>query len=301
LEAESSPTADQPKPKLRWFRLTPDRIVVALLVVEGFLLLSEWFDWFAFNHQTWTVLIALAAVGLTLLSMLLWFVMALLFRWRFQYGIRSLMLLVVAVAVAFSWVAVEMRNERRQGEAASAIRKARGGVESQWTWLGRVLRDRSLVRVKKVVVPEGSVAGDVFVHFGEIRELRLLGLSNGQVTDAGLVYLQGLKQLQGLCLDDTQVTDAGLVHLRGSKQLRRLDLNRTRITDAGLVHLRELKQLQALGLGGNQVTDVGLEHLRGLKRLQALSLYGTKVTDQGVEKLQQALPNCEIDCIGGMP
>jgi hypothetical protein len=37
MESDSPPTAEQPKPKLRWFRLTPDRIVVALLVAEGFL------------------------------------------------------------------------------------------------------------------------------------------------------------------------------------------------------------------------------------------------------------------------
>ena len=33
-------------PKTRWYRLTPDRAVVALLVLEGFLLLSASFHWF---------------------------------------------------------------------------------------------------------------------------------------------------------------------------------------------------------------------------------------------------------------
>ncbi len=113
-------TATEPQPaavgrKLRWYRLTPDHLVIGLLAVEGFLLLSEWFGWFAFNRQSWTVLIALAVVGATLLLMLLWFAAALLFRWRFQYGLRSLMLLVVAVAIPCSWVAVEMQK-RAAGE-----------------------------------------------------------------------------------------------------------------------------------------------------------------------------------------
>ena len=69
-------TANQ---KLRWYQPTPGWLLVVLLVVEGLLLLSEWFDWFAFNRQTWTVLIALAAVGATLLLMFVWFVVALLF------------------------------------------------------------------------------------------------------------------------------------------------------------------------------------------------------------------------------
>ena len=39
-------------------------VVFGLLVVEGVLWLSERFQWFAFNHhKSWTVLIAVAAVG----------------------------------------------------------------------------------------------------------------------------------------------------------------------------------------------------------------------------------------------
>jgi hypothetical protein len=186
METNPSPTADQPK--LRWFRLTPDRIVVALLVVEGFLLLSEWFRWFAFNRQTWTVLIALAAVGLALVVMFLWFVMALLFRWRFQYGIRSLMLLTVGVAVACSWVAVEMRNERRQKAAAEAIEKMGGGVESEATWLGRLLRDRSLVTATKM-------------------------FHQTNATDAELAHLEGTPHLQWLWLNCSPITDAGVPDL----------------------------------------------------------------------------------------
>ena len=53
--------AETPEPNRRWFRLTPDRLMVGLLALEGFLLLSEWFRWFPFNqHKGWTVLIAMA-------------------------------------------------------------------------------------------------------------------------------------------------------------------------------------------------------------------------------------------------
>ena len=46
--------ADAPKAKPRWYRLTPGHVVLGLLAVEGFLLLSEWFEWFAFNrHKGW--------------------------------------------------------------------------------------------------------------------------------------------------------------------------------------------------------------------------------------------------------
>ena len=84
--------ADAPETKLRWYRLTPNRLVLGLLAVEAFLLLSNWGGWFPFNqHKGWTVLMAVAAVGLTFLWMLLWFAAALLFRCRFQYSLRSLL------------------------------------------------------------------------------------------------------------------------------------------------------------------------------------------------------------------
>ena len=53
-----------PEANLRRPRLAPDRCVLGLLALEGFLLLSAWFRWFAFNqHKGWTVLIAMAASG----------------------------------------------------------------------------------------------------------------------------------------------------------------------------------------------------------------------------------------------
>ncbi len=99
----------------RWYRLTPDRVVVALLALEFVLLLSAWFQWFAFNrHKGWSVLVAIAGVGLALLLMFLWFLAALIFRWRFQFSIRALLLLVVVVAIPFSWLETEIQQARKQ-------------------------------------------------------------------------------------------------------------------------------------------------------------------------------------------
>src|SRR5664279_2974941 len=93
-----------PISKPRWHCFTPDRFILGLLIVEGFLLLSEQFGWFAFNERKGlTLLIAVAACGMTLLILLLWFVTALLLRRRFQYGIRSLLALTVIVAILSSW------------------------------------------------------------------------------------------------------------------------------------------------------------------------------------------------------
>jgi Leucine-rich repeat (LRR) protein len=190
-------------------------------------------------------------------------------RW-YQWRLRSLFLLTLLVAIGMSWLTVTIQGQRRQKAAAEEITKAGGWAKSEPTWLGKLLRDDSLVRVTEV------------------------NLFWASTTDAELVYLQGLSQLQELWLNSNRVTDAGLVHLQGLRQLKHLSLNNSKVTDAGLVYLQGLTKLQNLVLEQTPITDAGLVHLHGLSQLHSLYLSGTKVTDQGVKKLQQALPNCQI-------
>jgi hypothetical protein len=105
-------------PKARWFRPTPDRLVIWLLVVEGLLWLSERFEWVA---KGWPALIAIAVVGMAMAVMGMWFAVAVILRWRFQFSIRSLLMLVVIVAVPCSWMATEMREARKQRNAVEEI------------------------------------------------------------------------------------------------------------------------------------------------------------------------------------
>ena len=132
--------------KRRWYCPTPGWLVYGSLVVEGLLWLSEQYRWFRFNeHKGWTVLIAVAVVGVTILLMLLWFTVALLFRRRFQFGIRSLLVLVVVVAVPCSWMAVKRQQAKREQEAAAAIETMGGHVlwsgPSGPAWLRNLLGD----------------------------------------------------------------------------------------------------------------------------------------------------------------
>ena len=116
------------------FSPTPAWLIFGLLVVEGLLWLSERYQWFWFNEKKdWTVLSCAAVVGVMMLVMLGWFIASLILRWRFQFSIRSLLVLVVAVALPCSWMAVELKKARDQKNAIAAIRKSRGyeGYEYQ--------------------------------------------------------------------------------------------------------------------------------------------------------------------------
>ena len=102
-------TNDAEKPQGRWLYPTPVWLVAGLLAVECLLSLSNWLGWW---HKGYAVLASIVAVGVVLLLMFLWFVIALLFRLQFQFSIRSLLVLVVVVALPCSclW---RRRAERR--------------------------------------------------------------------------------------------------------------------------------------------------------------------------------------------
>jgi hypothetical protein len=274
--------------KLRWFHPTPGRFLIALLVLEGSLLLSERFCWFGFNeHKGWTVLIAVGIVGVALVLMLLWFLVSLVFRWRFQFSIRSLFALTIAVAIPCSWLAVEMKKAREQKEAVERITNMGGGVRyaRKADALGNGLPGSE--------PPAPAWLQDLLgVDF--FTEVVQADFNSTGVTDAGLGPIEGLPQLRWLFLGGTRVTDAGLERIRMSTRLEGVDLDYTQVTDSGLRHIKGMTSLRWLGLRGNRVTDAGLEQLGGLTELESLGLNRTHVTDDGVKKFQQALPNCQI-------
>ncbi len=123
-------------PKRRWYHLSPGRLTIGLLAVQVLLFLSEQLQWFSFNEKKgWTVLIAAAVLCSGVAVMLLWLVVSLFLRWRFQFGLRSFLLLVVAVAVQAAWFASQMREAEKQRRVVAAIRAAGGrGIRYDYAW-----------------------------------------------------------------------------------------------------------------------------------------------------------------------
>ncbi len=311
----------QEKVRCRWFRITPGGLLPVLLAIEGFLWLSERFRWFAFTqHKGWTVLIAVGAVGMFLLLMFLWFLAALIFRWRFQFSILSLFVLTVVVALPCGWLKTEMKAAREERDFVIQITTTGGRVVYDYqrdpdgimskphapTWLRHLLGDDLFVNVVSIgrrrdtsrSLPHRdtsiraksrhrSLVNEVWLkHITGLIELQRLDIGDTDVTDAGLENLKGLTSLQRLRLDHTAVTDTGLESLKGLTELQTLNLDGTNVTDAGLEHLKGLTHLQWLDLSNTKVSDAGLEHLKGLTQLRELFLNDTNVSDAGLERLK---------------
>jgi len=206
---------DESRPKRRWYHITPDRLIVGLLAVEVFLLLSEWFQWFAFNEKKgWTVLIAVAAVCLVVVVMLLWLVVSLLSRLRFQFSLRSLVVLVVAVAVPLGWFGVKLREAERQRRAVEAIREMGGYVVYHDDAWGEVRpksnRNLSTPTWLRRLVGEDFCRDVVIVSFA----FSDTGVRQPLEQDDLLLFVQRLTKLEYLNFSSTQVTQEGIKQLQ---------------------------------------------------------------------------------------
>jgi len=225
--------ADVSQEKLRrWFRVTPDRVVLALLAVEGFLLLSERFGWFAFNRQKgWTMLIDMASVAAALLLMLLWFMASLVFRRRFQFSIRSLLLLTLAIAVPCSWFAAARQQARKQREVVDEIKTDGGSVMCEY----EIDPSSALVESDApswLEWPLKLFGDDMFAN------VRLVSLGKAEGIDAWLERLNEFPQLRYLDCSATDVSDAGLQHLKGLAKLDILYLS-NKVSNAGIADIQK--------------------------------------------------------------
>jgi hypothetical protein len=314
-------------PNLRWFHLAPHHCLGTLLAVEGLLWLSKRLGWPPW-HKGYAVLTAVAAVAVMMLLMLLWFGVAALSRWRFQFGIRSLFVLTVAVALPCSWFSWEMKMAREQRDAAEAIRKAglmiaydyQCDTQGFWTtaswsgpnWVHSWLGDDFLSDIVGVQVPIAFV-GDTLGGFCPIgckatdqdllplkkfSRLRHLYLAGTSITDSGMACVGKLRELQSLSLLCTNVGDNGVAHLRGLRSLRDLDISQTKVTNSGLAHVKNLPHLESIRLGGTAVDDNGLLSLAECRRIKKVNLmwhdFSHQFTPKGVARFKRAMPNCDV-------
>ena len=102
-------------------------------------------------------------------------------RW-YQWRLRSLFVLTLLAAIGMSWLTVIRQDQRKQKAAAEALTKAGEKSTSEPTWLGKLLRDDSLVE----------------------RDLRnpFRGVSH---RTAGLAPFQGLSQLEVPVFDTPKI------------------------------------------------------------------------------------------------
>jgi hypothetical protein len=208
-------------------------------------------------------------------------------RW-FQFGLRTLLIVVTVVAVPSAWLGHKIEQKRRQRDAIEDIRRIGGRVE-----FGYQL-DFDGVPLANDRQPPGALwlrklLGDDF-----FADAKSVDLSGTEVRDDDLQDLDELPDLEFLGLNGTRITDGGLVHVGELRRLRMLGLTSSAISDAGLSHLRGLTRIEMLFIAYNPISDAGIEKLTCHKALGWLSVGDTEVTDEGVRQFKRAVPGCGV-------
>lgn len=248
-------------------------------------------------------------------------------RRRFQFSLRTLLLLTAVLGLFFGWLGKTLRRVQHQRRIVARIGRAGGSVYYDYQLAGEHIDAKAPPGPKLVRMVLGE---DVFAHveavqfeerdtkdrdltvLKELPELKDVSVWGPSVTDAGLAHVAAIPKLRGLALTDTRVTADGLRQLSQANELVYLALHGASVTDATLAHLDKLPKLAYLQLIRTSVTDnglalvgalrhlrevdlyeapsvsdAGLEKLRDLCDLEALRLLGTSVTDQGLEHVGQ--------------
>ena len=138
-------------------------------------------------------------------------------RRRFQFSLRSLLILVTLVAGLLVAWRVYVEPYRRQREAMKLIEELGGQYKTEArspAWMRR------------------------WVEAGNFQDVTAVSLGGPKVSDADLAHLTELTSLQTLYLYKTEVSDAGLAHLKSLTKLKYLNLAHTRVTDAGVEALQ---------------------------------------------------------------
>jgi hypothetical protein len=226
-------------------------------------------------------------------------------RW-FQFGLRTMFVMIALVAIPLSWIVKERRQSRYEFQIAEQLRgtgceglilggpydlwelSLQGKPQAWWRNLARMVLGERIIGVWglkpesddptlltgltsfQILNFQTTKATDLTL-LPQLRNLRSLHLSNATLKD--LTPLVGLTDLQCLLVNSNQVGD--LTPLAGLINLKALVLSHTHASD--LTPLIGLSDLQSLHICYSKVTD--LKPLVMFKKLDWLDLEGTPTQD----------------------
>jgi hypothetical protein len=307
--------------------------LIGLLLLDAFLLVCERTRWPAVAAQKGlAVLTSVAAVLAFSLVVLFWFLIAALFRRQFQFGVRSLLLLPLVVAVPCSWLTAEIRAAEKQRKVlkaecvqwrydcvdldasppppvvdAGALKWGPSTLFPPPEWL---LRELGIDFFADVVWVNAIARADSG-HFEQLVGLpRIESVCIGGNCDmsSGLDRLGGLPRLRELNMNRCNLDEARLRELGSLKHLKELSLERSLLWKAGLAHIVDLTELRILNLGradlwvdtrgrqpiGETLGNDALPYVARLTQLRVLNLNDTSVTDAGLQGLRNLTELAEL-------
>jgi hypothetical protein len=244
-------------------------------------------------------------------------------RGRFQYSLRTLMLVVTVVAIFMGWVAKKRRESALQEAAFDAIVAAGGfiagvdfvpfdtladvecPIERFPNWWERLLGHRRFVvgtfagssreslpylrnfpAIKRLSIKSPGLSEDDLNQIECLQELCLLTIDSPSVAHAGYRKLAAHKKLNDITLEGCTLTDDDLFLFRDHDNMTSFAC-RGPITDTGIKHIAHWTHLQSLNIDDCKLSGDGIAVIAHLTQLKYLNLNGAQVRDADLDHLLQ--------------
>lgn len=240
-------------------------------------------------------------------------------RFRPQFRLAHLGIVVILLSCTFAWMAHVRRQARLEAEALHTVQMI-GGVYDRYAspawkqWLmGEPQHAHISVRFVDLTQsetwgPYGPGGSVVKLHAWEPSRFESLGEAFRTLTEISSLSFEGTRisghlqklippsnRLTYLSLEQTGVRSDELKMLRNTPNLERLSLRRTPLNDAGMGYVEELPELELLDVSSTDITDEATPYLSRLPKLNVLRLENTRITDAGLEKLRNMKGLEELD------
>ena len=162
----------------------------------------------------------------------------------FQFGLRSLLLLIFVSALLFGFIGRQLRLHREENQAIDELLKVEAYVDfesTDATWWEKLLGETELRSAHRVVLYADRVTDEHLSQVAHLRDLRYLYIRASGVTDAGIAHLAHLRHLRVLRLRYLDATDAALEQLKELDCLEELELLETSVTEEGVRDLQQAR------------------------------------------------------------
>ncbi len=214
-------------------------------------------------------------------------------RKRYQFSIRSLLILMTLLGGLLAWWGADLQREIRRIQGIHTLLAWGGTVQTvrDPSWRGSFL---SLLgwdagkRVDSVALSGKQITDESTEILRRFPELRVLRLFECQVTNAGFQNLAPLEKLEHLDIHGTQITDAPLSRLANLPRLSTLVLDGVQLTKTSAVHLGNIHALNSLGLVGGQVDGESIRLCAELPQVAVLVADDTRLNDDDLLPLKES-------------
>jgi len=208
-----------------------------------------------------------------------------------RFRLRTLLICVTLIAIAFGWLALYVDQRRKQHRAAVAIQNLGGRVGYDFQMnssmnssfpFGGSVDQKATSNVPEIF--QSLLGNDIF------HDVVYVWLGGDRIANKDLANFEDLPHVKQLYISGYGVTAEGLLHLRNLQSLEDLSLH-VPMTDETLRNLSSLKSLKTLFLMGD--SDTYRYHSKA-QTLFDNDDYDTGVTITGVERLAAEIPGIHI-------